>query len=133
MEGYNRKPYVGLLLLPLICAVSLWLSCGFPNATELTVEAYYVQMLTTVLTIAGVPLLLKYVTPVRQKERYGLLCMVRMTLLCALAVAEVLLYYFYCTATTFYYLGIITWLAMFFALPSKKRDTELDENNTDNR
>jgi hypothetical protein len=104
-----------------VIAFILWLALGFPAPEEMTVTAYYIQMGMTVLTIAGIPLSLKYISRERFGVKYNCLCFVRMALLCSIATANLVLYYFLCSITAFFYLGVIAWLAMFFAFPAKAK------------
>lgn len=117
MAGKKRLYYVTWLLLPLLFAALLFICYGLPASERLTVTTYYAQILSVALTIAGVPLSLKYVTKERCGARYEVLCALRMVCLSVTAVLELLLYYFLCVTPMFYYLAIMTWLAMFFALP----------------
>lgn len=117
MAGKKRIFYVIWLLLPLLFAVLLFLCYGFPQSGALSVTTYYAQIFSVALTIVGVPLSLKYVTKERCGARYGVFCALRMVYLSMTTVLELLLYYFLCVTPMFYYLAIMTWLAMFFALP----------------
>lgn len=117
MAGKKRFFYVIWLLLPLLFALLLFICYGFPQSGTLGVTIYYAQILSVVLTIAGVPLSLKYVTKERCGAHYSVLCALRMVYLSATAILELLLYYFLCATPMFFYLAVMTWLAMFFALP----------------
>lgn len=108
-----------LALVPVFVLV-MWLLYGFADEAVITSQAYYVQMVMTMLTIIVIPLLLKYVSHQRCGAAYGALCLVRMALLMAVAVANVALYYVLCPTPSFYYLGVIAWIAMFFAFPIKE-------------
>ena len=114
--------YTAAALLPPALTLILWLSYGLPEPATLTVTVYHTQLLMTAVTIVSIPLLLKYVTTSRCGARYSVLCLVRMLLLCVIAGANVALYFFYCSSTTFFYLGVMAWLAMFFAFPKNLKD-----------
>lgn len=120
MTGKARKSCLMMSLLPLACGVIMGCCYGFPKSGELTSTIYYVQMLMVMLTIGGVPVLLKYVTRERSGSRYMTYCVARMLYLCLVAVVELCLYYFMCAAPMFYYLAVMTWLSMFFALPQRQ-------------
>lgn len=117
MVGNKKNVYYILLLLPVVCALSLWGIYAFPESEEISKMAYYAQMLAIVLTIVGVPLLLKYVTPQRCGDNYSKICVLRMAYQCVVTMLELLFYYCLCVTPTFFYLAIITWLSMFFAFP----------------
>lgn len=120
MTGKAKKSSLLMALLPLACGMILGCCYGFPKSGELTSTIYYVQILMVILTIGGGPVLLKYVTRERCGSRYMTFCLARMLYLCVVAVVELCLYYFLCAVPMFYYLAIMTWLAMFFALPQKQ-------------
>lgn len=115
-------PYTVMALLPPVLALILWMLYGFPESVTLTSRVYPAQMAMTAVTIVSIPLLLKYVTKNRCGARYGVVCLFRMMLLCVIAMANVALYYLFCPTPTFFYLGVMAWLAMFFAFPKKQND-----------
>lgn len=111
----SNRFFAAMLCLPPLVALVLWLAIGFPAQEELTVAVYYVQLAMTAVTIVSIPLLLRLVTPGRCGARYPSLCLLRLCLFVALSLANLLLYYVYSPSPTFFYLGVIMWLAMFFA------------------
>lgn len=125
---FRRKslPYTFMALVPLLLALQGWLTYGFPEPATLSVQAYHTQLTMTLLTIISIPTLLKYVTKNRCGSWYSILCLLRMTMLCAIAVANLTIYYYYYPSTTFFYLAVMAWLAMPFAYPK----TETNNNET---
>lgn len=113
--------YLTWFIMPLLFAGLLFFCYGFPQSGALSVTTYYAQILSVALTIVGVPLSLKYVTKERCGAHYGVFCALRMVYLSMTAILELLLYYFLCTTPMFYYLAVMTWLAMFFALPKMEK------------
>ncbi len=130
MKGNKKTLYWILSLLPLPCVLLLWFLYGFPDSTEITRGVYYTQILAIVLTIVGVPALLKYVTPQRCGANYSVMCLSRMLYLCLVTLVELLFYYYLCATPAFFYLCIITWLSMFFAFPKSETVREDDAINT---
>lgn len=117
----NNIFFTVMLLSPPLLTLVLWLVMGFPEQEEITVSVYYMQLLMIALTLTSVPLLLRFVTSERCGARYLALCIARLSTFEALSWANILLYYFVCPSPTFFYLGVIMWLAMFFAKPKTVR------------
>lgn len=121
MDKHNVS-YHSMVAMPPIMTLVLWLLTGFPDTAEQTMGTYYVQLAMTVITLAAVPLLLKYVSRERCGAQYKTLCRVRMGVLEAISVANMVLYFLFCSTPAFFYLGVISWLAMFFAYPQNTKD-----------
>ncbi|MDO4172118.1 MAG: hypothetical protein Q4E63_05985 [Prevotellaceae bacterium] len=131
----REKEYKTALMLcrimiasPVIVALLLWLIIGFAGQTAYGVNEYYIQMAMTVTVIVSIPLLLKYVTRRRCGVRYLTYCLVRMGFMELLAFANIILY-FSLHITSLFYLAVIVWLAMFFAMPTVETDRSTE--NTD--
>lgn len=114
----NKKTFfTAMLVIPPLLAAVLWLIYGFPTNEPPTLPVYYAQLFMTALSIATIPLLLKFITPERCKERYPIQSGMRIGFFSILSSANVLLYYLFSHSPAFFYLGIIMWLALFFAKP----------------
>lgn len=109
--------FTAMLVIPPLLTVALWLIYGFPTNEPPTPPVFYVQLCMTALTIATIPLLLKFITPERCKERYPILSSARIGVFSILSSVNVLLYYLFSHSPAFFYLGVIMWLALFFAKP----------------
>lgn len=118
-----------MIASPVIVALLLWLIIGFAGQTAYGVNEYYVQMAMTVTVIVSIPLLLKYVTRSRCGARYLTYCLARMAFMELLAFANIILY-FSLHITSLFYLAIIVWLAMFFAMPTAETGAATDDTDS---
>ncbi len=106
----------------MLLALVMWLFAGFPSATPPTTSDYYVEMTMVLLTIITIPPLLKYITHERVPERYTTYCALRMAFLLLLTTVDILLYYLFSPQTAYFYLALMTWVAMLFCFPKERVD-----------
>lgn len=108
-----------MLTTPLFFFLIFWFIYGLPTDIMISVDYFWLQFCMTLITILMVPAGLKYITRERTKKLYFSLCVTRMSVFQLLVIVNEVFYFVY-TNTAFFYLALITWVAMLFCFPTKE-------------